>query len=118
MKNADLTPTTFESSYGTLLVNEDGTINEYSDLDEGSWLLKIAKVDMEELKRYYKIQGLEELELDGDVLDFGYWDTDGKYNKPERSWREDMFHNVELSKEQVKSIIDHSYEWIAENRKV
>lgn len=117
MESANLIPMNFVSSNGTLIVNRDGSINQESEFDNESWLSEIAKVDVEELERYYKMQGLE-VGLHGDVLDFGYWDNDGNYNEPERSWREDVFHNVDFSKEHVASIIDNSYEWIAENRKV
>jgi hypothetical protein len=59
MENTQLTPMEFEGSNGTLLVNENGSINKDSDFDNDSWLSEISKVDIEELDNYYKLQGLE-----------------------------------------------------------
>lgn len=108
-------PMDFESSNGTLLVNEDGTINKNSDLS--GWLLDIVKVDIEELDNYYKLQDLGVCE-GGDVLDFGWWDKEGKYNEPDKIWRLETFHNPDLSDKKVKEIVDESFNWINKNRKL
>ena len=105
----------FESSNGTLLVNENGSINENSDFDKDSWLSDISKVDIEELDNYYKLQGFVKCE-GGDVLDFGWWDKKDKYNKPERNWRIETFHNQELEEEEVSTIVAKSFKWIKDNR--
>ena len=55
MENTQIIPMEFESSNGTLLVNENGSINENSDFDKDSWLSDISKVDIEELDNYYKL---------------------------------------------------------------
>ena len=106
----------FQSSCGELVVDENGLVNtEKSELDD--WLLDIAKVDMIELSNYYKICGHKEnIDLDGDVLDFGFWNKEGIYNPPPKSWRIDIFHNCDKSSiEQLKDI-DIAEKWIKENR--
>jgi hypothetical protein len=115
MMNTEMTPMEFESSNGTLLVNEDGLINENSDFENDSWLSDISKVDIEELDNYYKIQGLKKCES-GDVLDFGWWDKKGNYNKPQRDWRINIFHKQDLVEEEVNTIVSISFKWIEDNR--
>ena len=115
MKSTQVIPMDFESSCGTLLVNENGSINKDSDFDNDSWLSKISKVDIEELDNYYKIQGLGKCEC-GDVLDFGWWDKKGNYNKPDRSWRVEIFHKQNLEEDEVSTIIATSFQWIVDNR--
>jgi hypothetical protein len=102
MENTQMIPMEFESSNGTLLVNENGSINENSDFDNDSWLSDISKVDIEELDNYYKLQGLVKCEF-GDVLDFGWWK--GNYNKPDRDWRMETFHKQDLEEAEVNTII-------------
>ena len=114
MKNTQLIPMEFESSNGTLLVNENGSINEGSEFDNDSWLSEISKVDLEELNNYYNLQGLGKCK-GGDVLDFGWWDRKGNYNKPDRNWRIETFHKQDLESE-VNSIIVKSFQWIEDNR--
>ena len=113
--NTEITSMQFESSNGTLLVNEDGLINENSDFENDSWLSDILKVDIEELNNYYKIQGLKKCE-DGDVLDFGWWDKKGNYNKPQRDWRINIFHKQDLEEEEVNTNVSKSFKWIEDNR--
>jgi hypothetical protein len=81
----ELIPMQFQSSFGILFVNEDGTIHEESDF-ENSWLSEIHKVDIEELDNYYLSQGLDKAQ-GGDVLEFGWWDKQGNYNEPNKKWR-------------------------------
>lgn len=109
----ELIPMEFESSNGTLLVNKNGTIDKNSDLSD--WLLDIEKVDIEELDNYYKLNGLKICE-GGDVLDFGWWDKKGNYNKPEKDWRLETFHKQGLSSKKVKKIVEESFNWIEKNR--
>lgn len=111
--NTELIPMIFESSNGTLLVNENGEIHKDSDLSD--WLLDIEKVDIEELDNYYKLNGLDLCE-GGDVLDFGWWDKQGNYNKPKKSWRKEIFHNQKLSKKEIKNVVKQSFEWIKNSR--
>ena len=114
MENTQIIPMEFESSNGTLLVNENGSINENSDFDKDSWLSDISKVDIEELDNYYKLQGLVKCEF-GDVLDFGWWDKKGNYNKPERNWRMETFHKQDLEEDEVNTIVEASFQWIEDN---
>jgi len=107
----------FESSNGTLLLTSDGLVHDRSDFDSDSWLKDISKVDIEELNHYYKIQGLGKCDS-GDVLDFGWWDKKGNYNKPERNWRMETFHNQDLTEGEVKGVVEKSYEWIAKHRSI
>ena len=81
----ELIPMQFDSSFGILLVNEDGTIHEDSDFDT-SWLSDIHKVDIEELDNYYLSKGWDKTK-GGDVLEFGWWDKEGNYNEPNKKWR-------------------------------
>ena len=105
----------FISSNGDLYVNRDGTINqEKSDIDD--WLLDIAKVDLEELEHYYKLNEIEGGDLDGDVLDFGYWDKKGSYHQPDTDWRNRTFHNGFLGKNSIKEVLIKSELWISINR--
>lgn len=115
MKDIQVIPMEFESSNGTLLVNENGSINENSDFDNDSWLSDISKVDIEELDNYYKLQGLGKCE-GGDVLDFGWWDKKGNYDKPDRDWRIETFHKQDLKEEEVNTIVATSFQWIEDNR--
>lgn len=110
----ELNPMSFESSHGTLLVNEDGAIHPDSDTED--WLGTISKVDIEELDNYYALQGIEGKCEGGDVMDFGYWDKKGKYFEPEKDWRLNVFHSRELSRAQARRIVNKSFEWIKINR--
>ena len=110
----------FVSSNGDLYVFEDGTIDKERTVfyEDGDWLQDIDKVDMEELKQYYKLIGLGD-ELDsGDVLDFGYWTKGGVYNTPSLRWRLETFHPHDFKIYQVLDSIKKSIKWIEENRDV
>ena len=124
MKTKELIPMEFESSHGTLYVNEDGTIHPDSDTDD--WLGTIHRVDIEELDNYVSYYGFGSRD-GGDVLDFGYWDKDGEYHAPSKSWREGVFHRIIVNsdpdevkaywtKERIQEAIDKSFNWIKENR--
>ena len=111
----------FISSHGTLIVNEDGTINKtHPNSDLNGWLKDIEIVDVEELKNYYLLSGLlseiEDGDLSGDVLDFGYWDNKGVYQTPDLSWRETTFHRQDLQKKEIKEIIHKATQWLSINR--
>lgn len=118
----ELIPMEFISTHGTLYVNEDGTIHPDSDIDD--WLGTIHRVDIEELDNYLSYYDFDINQREGgDVLDFGYWDKDGEYHAPEKSWREDVFHRVIVdsdpdeakaywTKERIQEVIDESFEWI------
>lgn len=114
-------PMEFTSSYGTLYVNEDGSVqrihfdsSEYKKDD--CWLTNIERIDMEELIHYYKLNDQEFLGY-GDVMDFGYWNKDGEYEQPPRDWREEVFHNRRGDSFATDIAIEKSYEWINQNRK-
>ena len=114
-ENKESTLMEFESSNGTLLLNRDGLVDVRSDIAPHSWLENISRVDIEELDHYYKIQGLGKC-TGGDVLDFGWWDKKGCYNKPEIDWRMETFHCQYLTEDEVKDVVEESYEWIAKHR--
>lgn len=105
----------FISSCGELYVNFDGTIGKESEISD--WLLDISKVDVEELENYYKLNNLIGALDGGDVLDFGWWDKEGEYNKPEKSWRLEVFHNQDFDEAKVLGIVEKSFGWIDKNRK-
>lgn len=124
MKTKELIPMEFISTHGTLYVNDDGTVHPNSDTDD--WLTTIHRVDIEELDNYLSYYDLPPSE-GGDVLDFGYWDKDGEYHLPEKSWREEVFHRIIVNsdpdevkaywtKERIQEAIDKSFNWIKENR--
>ena len=119
-KQTELIPMEFISSYGALYVMEDGSVDEFrSDeypIDSDCWLVEIEKVDIQELDNYYKIQGLNPCQ-GGDVLDFGWWDKKGNYNKPDTEWRLDVFHNTTLNRKEVEKYVEMSFQWIDDNRK-
>jgi|TARA_R100000479_G_scaffold115084_3_gene58376 hypothetical protein len=126
MKTKELIPMEFESSHGTLYVNEDGTIHPSSKESASDWLLNIERVDIEELDNYLTYYDLP-LAEGGDVLDFAYWDKDGVYHLPSRQWREDTFHRVSVdsdpdeakahwTEERINQVIEQSFEWIKNNR--
>lgn len=109
----------FESSHGNLVVDEDGVpiLEEcsFDDPDDADCWIKhsIAKVDLVELANYYKVCGhAEEIDLDGDVLDFGYWDKEGEYHVPDANWRVDIFHNVNRTPEQQAKDIKKAEIWV------
>jgi hypothetical protein len=105
----------FESSNGLLVIDKQGyVIAEESDLSE--WLLDVERVDVEELENYYKLNSFDEISVEGDVLDFGFWNKKGEYNSPEMDWRKENFHNVDFSDDEVETIIAESIEWIKNNR--
>jgi len=107
----------FQSSHGTLVVDEDGVpvLEECEwedDNDPNNWLKNIAKVDLLELANYYKVCGHGQVDFDGDVLDFGFWDKEGNYNVPDRNWREECFHNVNRSKAEQLRDIERAEIWV------
>ena len=104
----------FISSHGELRIDAKG--NVLNDPDElKDWLATIGKVDVEELVLYSQAMGLGGL-ANGDVMDFGYWDKEGKYHKPEESWRRETYHKVKLDERVREKIIDDSMAWIEKNR--
>lgn len=106
----------FDSSHGELIINQHGDVLPKSELSD--WLLGIEKVDVEELVHYYILNGFGNELCDGDVLDFGYWDKEGKYIEPDYYFREKTFHNQKFTDEQVKEAIDKSKEWIKKYRTI
>tara|TARA_R100000734_G_scaffold16761_1_gene12903 strand:- start:349 stop:705 length:357 start_codon:yes stop_codon:yes gene_type:complete len=111
-------PMEFTSSYGSLYVNEDGSVQRIhfdssNYKKDDCWLTNIQRIDMEELIHYYKLNDQEFLGY-GDVMDFGYWNKDGDYEQPPRDWRKEVFHATDID---VEVVIDNSYEWINQKRK-
>lgn len=75
------------SSWGTITINSVGEVTEMNIEEvegEESFLLNVAKFDLEEWKKYWK----EELPTDFDVLDLGFWNKNGEYITPDNDWRE------------------------------
>lgn len=77
------------SSGGTLKVDtRDGhVIDCITDRNEDNELRQIDKFDFDEYRQYYAVA-----EVPGhlDILDLGYWNKDGGYEKPVDDWRKEM----------------------------
>lgn len=75
------------SSHGELTINEQGEVIECDcDNCDDNCIDNIAKVDVEEWKKYHNVT---ELPTDGiDILDLGYWTKDGRYDEPAHDWRQ------------------------------
>lgn len=79
-------------SHGTLVVDEQtGDVQHYyrendRETREDGDYDDIARIDVEEWKRTYPQDTLD----GGDILDFGYWMTDGTYVPPCEDWRADF----------------------------
>ncbi len=72
------------SSNGSLEVNrETGEVIECFLSDGGEGIDQIAKFDLDEWKKRYETELPDSI----DILDLGYWQKDGKYESPEKSWR-------------------------------
>ena len=109
------TPYHFISSHGDLFIDKFGNVLPQSDLSD--WLLEIGKVDVEELIHYLQLNGFDGL-VDGDVLDFGYWDKNGEYHKPDITWRRDTFHNQDFRYTQIEEVITKNEQWLNKYRTV
>jgi hypothetical protein len=109
------TPYHFISSHGELFIDKDGNVLPQSELSD--WLLEIGKVDVEELIHYLQLNGFDGL-VDGDVLDFGYWDKNGEYHKPYIGHRKDIFHNQNLRYTQIEEVITKNEQWLNKYRTV
>jgi len=105
----------FISSHGDLYIDKDGNVLPQSDLSD--WLLEIGKVDVEELIHYLQLNGFDGLD-DGDVLDFGYWDKNGEYHKPNIEYRKDNFHNQDFRYTQIDEVITKTEEWLNKYRTI
>lgn len=81
--------TLVSSSGGTLKADaQTGCVVEcFTDRNQDSELKQIEKFDLEEYRRYYSVT-----EIPGhlDILDLGYWNKDGGYEKPVEDWRNEM----------------------------
>lgn len=105
----------FESSHGLLVIDKQGYVIAEESVLEG-WLLDIERVDVEELENYYKRNLFDKISDEGDVLDFAFWDKKGTYNSPDMDWRKTIFHNVDITDDEIETIIAESIEWIKNNR--
>src|SRR5262245_58665451 len=77
------------SSNGMLLANlEDGTVIHCAMDEDGEGIDQIRRFNLIE-QMQYRNQRLYETES-YDILDFGYWTKDGKYEPPADDWREMM----------------------------
>lgn len=104
----------FISSYGDLFTDKKGNVL-VKESELSGWLLNIKKVDIEELNNYYELNGTGKCEY-GDVLDFGYWDKENNYHQPNKDWRLNTFHFQEFTEDEVKEVVEKSFNWIKENR--
>lgn len=83
---------TFFGNYGEIDVDaatgevvvyrpEEGGEPDYAD---------IVRVDLDERRRWYAAKGLplSDPQPGGDILDVGFWTSDGTYEEPADDWRE------------------------------
>ncbi len=106
----------FISSCGDLFIDEYGNVLPNSVLTD--WLLDIGKVDVEELRHYVQLNGFDVFEWEGDVLDFGYWDKNGEYHKPNITWRRDTFHKQDFLNTQIEEVITKTEQWLNKYRTI
>ena len=105
----------FCSSHGDLRIDAKGNVlNDPDELED--WLCTIKKVDVDELMRYNRAMDFGDCLTDGDVLDFGFWDKEGKYHKPDEKWRHETYHNKNLDERVREQIINYSIIWINRHR--
>lgn len=81
--------TTIFSSHGTLTIDSQSgdVIRCESDKCNDNCIDKILRFDLTEYRSHYKVS---DLPPDGiDILDIGYWNTDGTYEEPAHDWREE-----------------------------
>jgi hypothetical protein len=95
--------TTFlRSSHGLIVFDaDDGYVVDF-DLDDEFGPVPV-KIDVEEWKRRYP----GELPGGGthDVLDFGYWYADGRYEEPAEGWRTDREENIKSDAEYERQLM-------------
>jgi hypothetical protein len=77
------------SSGGSLKVDIwNGLVIEcLTNRSEGNELQRIMRFDLQEYKEHYQVA---EIPGDLDILDLGYWNKDGGYEKPVENWRNEM----------------------------
>ena len=77
------------SSGGSLKVDaQNGVVIECSThRNEDNELKQIARFDLKEYKEHYKVA---EIPGNVDILDLGYWNKDGRYERPVDDWRSEM----------------------------
>jgi len=82
---------TARSSHGTIVFgSETGLVlTGESNLCGCEECPQVERFDVEEYRKFY---GVEELpgSMDIDILDLGYWGTDGIYEEPCHGWREEV----------------------------
>lgn len=77
--------TTIHGSHGTLFINPTTGLVTSCQMGDADWWAR--RFDVQEYLRHY---GFKQLPDFIDVLDIGYWDTDGKYTPPERDYRNEI----------------------------
>jgi hypothetical protein len=77
------------SSGGSLKVDgQTGLVIECTtERNEDNELKQIVKFNLDEYKEHYRVV---EIPGDLDILDLGYWNKDGGYEKPVEDWRNEM----------------------------
>lgn len=93
------------SSQGTLEVDDTGKVTGiiYNgktgpvtiDLETITYLLSIERFNLSEYAEYYGKEDDEEF----DILDLGYWTTDGTYEPPVEEWRKQIEKELASRKE-------------------
>lgn len=99
---------TFESSWGSIDVNEKGYViavhGESMIRGEKNPLYNIQQVNLKELKRFFELYNIE-LNSQEDILNVGYWTFDGVYTQPSHSFREEIFGNLLKKKKIVDEVV-------------
>ena len=82
-------------NHGSLKVSYTGEVLEVSDNPHSDdSYAGIIHFDVEEWKRAYPDEEL----CDMDILDIGFWDSDGRYEGPEEDWREEFRDDLKTGK--------------------
>ncbi len=82
---------TVRSSHGTIIFgSETGLVlTGESNLCGCEECPQVERFDVEEYKKFYGVEKLHG-DKDIDILDLGYWGTDGIYEEPCHEWREEV----------------------------
>lgn len=90
-----MTKSTVHSSNGELVIDESGSVIVDESTYDNDNLKGIVRFNVKEYKKHYP----DEPEPGTyDILDLGYWTSDGEYEPPCTDWREQIRNEVKSGK--------------------